>query len=366
MLIHPELGLGPKVTDLQQRVEYTGLARSAVSLRLEREMLSEELRLLYVGMTRARERLFLSAGSKDPEALLEKAADLADTPISSVLLSRAQNPALWLLAAALADGQQHLKISIATPEAQEAREAELLTAIPDPEAEAALRRNLTYAYPHREAEALPSKVTATELKGHSEKDEDALSLAPRTARPFRLPDLSGERPLTATEKGTATHLVLQVMDFGKTGSLDAIEGEIQRLLREGFLSEREAKAVDAKAIAGLFASPLGKRMLSAPRMEREFHFSLLCEAGDFFPGARGEQVLLQGVVDCFLEDADGITVIDYKTDRVKNRAEAEARAKAYTGQLRAYAGALERICQKPVKECLLYFLRAGETVPVAF
>ena len=156
------------------------------------------------------------------------------------------------------------------------------------------------------------------------------------------------------------------MDFSKTGSLEEIEGEIQRLLREDFLSEREAKAVDAKAIAGLFASPLGKRMLSAPRMEREFHFSLLCEAGDFFPGAQGEQVLLQGVVDCFLEDADGITVIDYKTDRVKNRAEAEARAKAYTGQLRAYAEALERICQKPVKECLLYFLRAGETVPVAF
>ena len=366
VLIHPELGLGPKVTDLQRRVEYTGLARSAVSLRLEREMLSEELRLLYVGMTRARERLFLSAGSKDPEALLEKAADLADTPISPVLLSRAQNPALWLLAAALADGQQHLKISIATPEALEAQEAQLLSTAPDPEAEEALRRNLSYVYPHREAEALPSKVTATELKGHSEKDEDALSLAPRTARPFRLPDLSGERPLTATEKGTATHLVLQVMDFGKTGSLDAIEGEIQRLLREGFLSEREARAVDAKAIAGLFASPLGKRMLAAPRMEREFHFSLLCEAGDFFPGAQGEQVLLQGVVDCFLEDEDGITVIDYKTDRVKNRAEAEARARAYTGQLRAYAGALRRICGKPVKACLLYFLRAGETVPVAF
>ena len=356
VLIHPELGLGPKVTDLKRRVEYTGLARSAVSLRLEREMLSEELRLLYVGMTRARERLFLSAVSKDPQALQEKAVGMADTPISPVLLARAQNPALWLLAAAMADGQQHLKVSIAVPETPEEREAQLLTAAPDPEAEEALRRNLAFVYPHREAEALPSKVTATELKGHSEQDEDALSLAPRTARPFRLPDLSGARPLSATEKGTATHLVLQVMDFGKT----------ERLRQEGFLSEREAGAVDAAAIGRLFASPLGKRMLTAPRMEREFHFSLLCEAGDFFPGAQGEQVLLQGVVDCFLEDADGITVIDYKTDRVKNRAEAEARAKAYTGQLRAYAGALERICRKPVKECLLYFLRAGETVPVAF
>ncbi len=366
VLIHPELGLGPKVTDLRQRVEYTGLARSAVSLRLEREMLSEELRLLYVGMTRARERLFLSAVSKDPDALLEKAAEMADSPISPVLLSRAQNPALWLLAAAIADGQRHLKISVAAPESAEEQEAALPGVEPDPEAEAALSRNLAFVYPHREAEALPSKVTSTELKARALPDEDAVSLAPKLRRPFRLPDLSGERPLTAAEKGTATHLVLQVMDFSQSASLEQIQGEIRRLQQEDFLSPREARAVDADAIRRLFASPLGKRMLAAPRMEREFHFSLLCPAGDFFPGTEGEQVLLQGVVDCFLEDADGITVIDYKTDRVKTRQAAEERALAYTGQLRSYAAALQRICQKPVKECLLYFLQAGETVSVAF
>ena len=193
-----------------------------------------------------------------------------------------------------------------------------------------------------------------------------MSLAPKLHRPFRLPDLSGERPLSAAEKGTATHLVLQVMDFSRSSSLEQIQGEIRRLQQESFLSPREARAVDADAIRQLFASPLGKRMLAAPRMEREFHFSLLCPAGDFFPDAVGEQVLLQGVVDCFLEDADGITVIDYKTDRVKTRQAAEERALAYTGQLRSYAAALQRICQKPVKECLLYFLQAGETVSVAF
>ena len=329
-------------------------------------MLSEELRLLYVGMTRARERLFLSAVSKDPQALLEKAGRMADTPISPVLLSRAQNPALWLLAAAIADGQRHLKISVAAPEAAEEQEAQLLTVEPDPAAEEALGRNLAFVYPYREAEALPSKVTSTELKARAQPDEDAVSLAPKLHRPFRLPDLSGERPLSAAEKGTATHLVLQVMDFSRSSSLEQIQGEIRRLQQESFLSPREARAVDADAIRQLFASPLGKRMLAAPRMEREFHFSLLCPAGDFFPDAVGEQVLLQGVVDCFLEDADGITVIDYKTDRVKTRQAAEERALAYTGQLRSYAAALQRICQKPVKECLLYFLQAGETVSVAF
>ena len=155
------------------------------------------------------------------------------------------------------------------------------------------------------------------------------------------------------------------MDFAETGSVDAVLGEIRRLREQGFLSEREAEAVDARAIVGLFASPLGKRMLSAPKLRREFKFSLLCPAEDYFPVGSGEELLLQGVVDCYLEEADGsLTVIDYKTDRVKNRAEAEKRALVYAGQLRAYAGALRRICRKPVRECLLYFLSIGETVPV--
>jgi ATP-dependent helicase/nuclease subunit A len=328
-------------------------------------MLSEELRLLYVGMTRARERLFLSAGSKDPEKLLEKAGSMAETPIAPNLLATARNPALWLVSAALADGQEHLRLRIAEPEAGDERDEAALQAEPDEAVGRELRRRLAFAYPHRQAEEPPSKVTATELKDRAEPDADAVSLAPRGARPFRLPDFGrAERPLTGAEKGTATHLVLQVMDFARTGSEEQIREEIRRLREQCFLSEREAAAVDAGAIAALFASPLGRRMQAARTLRREFHFSLLCDAADFFPVEGGEQVLLQGVVDCCLEDEDGITVIDYKTDRVKSRAEAEARAEVYTGQLRAYAGALERICKKPVKECLLYFLNVGETVEV--
>ena len=367
VLVHPELGLGPKVTDLERRIEYPGLARSAVALRLERETLSEEMRLLYVGMTRAKERLFLSAGSKDPDKLLEKAALLADDPIPPVMLARAQNPALWLLCAALADGQEHLKISLAEPDQAQAQEEERPCVRPDEETERELQRRLSFVYPHRQAEDLPSKVTATELKDRALPDEDALSLAPRAARPFRLPDFARqERPLSGAEKGTATHLLLQVLDFGKTDSREALQSEILRLQEQGFLSPREAEAVDLGAVLRLFASPLGRRMREAAALRREFRFSLLCDASDFFPVEPGEQVLLQGVVDCFLEEEDGVTVIDYKTDRVRDRAEALARARVYTGQLRAYAGALKRICQKPVKACLLYFLSAGETVEVSF
>ena len=105
-------------------------------------------------------------------------------------------------------------------------------------------------------------------------------------------------------------------------------------------------------------------MLSADAIRREFKFSLLVDAGELLGEAPGEELLLQGVVDCFLEEDGLLTIVDYKTDRLKSRAEAETRAAFYAGQLRAYARALTRICRKRVRECALYFLSVGETVYV--
>ena len=154
------------------------------------------------------------------------------------------------------------------------------------------------------------------------------------------------------------------MDFSQTGSLAQIRGEIERLRAARTLSDREAEAVDAEAIRTLFASALGRRMLSAPTLRREFKFSLLIDAGELLGTEPGEELLLQGVVDCFLEEEGQLTIIDYKTDRLRSRSEAEARAALYAPQLRAYAAALTRICRKSVRECALYFLSVGETVIV--
>ena len=367
VLVHPDLGLGPKLTDLERRVEYPTLARRAIRLRLERETLSEEMRLLYVALTRARERLFITAALPEPEKRLEKLRLETGGSPAPEQLAGAQAPVDWLIAAALADGGEHLALRVEeaaagpepVPETGEDHE-------PDGTAAAELRRNLSFRYPHAEAEGLPSKVTATELKGREEPDEDAAALHTRRGGAFRLPDFTRrDRPLTGARRGTATHLVLQYMDFTETGSVEAVRGEIERLRRENYLTDREAEAVDAEAIRKLFASPLGRRMLAAPRREREFRFSLLVDAAEVFGCAPGEQVLLQGVVDCCLEEDGALVIVDYKTDAVRTKEEIAARAKDYAGQLRAYAAALTRIFEKPVKECVLYFLAPGEAVTVA-
>jgi len=123
--------------------------------------------------------------------------------------------------------------------------------------------------------------------------------------------------------------------------------------------------VDGKAILELFASPLGQRMKKAEKLHREFKFSVLVDAEEFYPDAKGEQLLLQGVVDCCMEENGRLVIIDYKTDNVRTEAEIQARADIYARQVSIYAMALRKIFNMEVAECLLYFLSAGKMLQIA-
>ena len=220
-----------------------------------------------------------------------------------------------------------------------------------------LSARLDWAYLYPAAISLPSKITATELKSLGEDDPENSRLLPHGQRIFRRSDfIRAEKGLTAAEKGTATHLALRYIDFSKTGSTSEIESEIARLCGTGHLSAKEAAAVDKGALFALFSSALGKRILAAEKVRREFPFTLLWPAAELFPEGGDDELLLQGVVDCFIEEDGRLTVIDYKTDSVAAE-NVPSRAEFYKSQLFAYARALRRITGKPVKECILYFLR---------
>ena len=365
VLIHPELGLGAKVYDLERRLEYPGLARNAIKQRLKREMLSEEMRLLYVALTRARERLIVTAEMKEPEKKLQSMMLQCTRPRSPEVLLGAQSMADWMIYAQLCTEDDKFKlsfISAADAAAAQAEEPELEKVPSDAEIVEKLRRNLAFSYPHEAATRLPSKVTATELKHLlDESDEEAASLAPTARSRFRTPRLGDAYTLTPTQRGSAAHALLQHIDYSKTGSEEEIRGELTRMTREKFLTAQQAEAVDTGCIRRLFASRIGQRIMNADRLRREFKFSLLCPAEKFFPGGEGESVLLQGVIDCMIEENGEITIIDYKTDRVRG-SELIERAKGYEKQLEAYAYAAQRMTGKPVRECVLYFLYSGETV----
>lgn len=367
VLVHPELGLGPKFTDAARGIEYPTLARRAVANRLERELLSEELRLLYVAMTRARERLFITCTFADPQKTMDKLAPAAQEHIPAQALLPMRSMAEWLICAALGTGGRALTLSIGGDEEGAPRRV-TPAAQPEPERtgeEASpvdFDALLAWRYPHSGAETLPSKLTATELKSLAEPDAESAELLPRAARTFRRPDIAlAARRLTAAERGTATHLALRYLELGALTTPEAAREAVDRLAAAGKLSAREAAAVDAAGLCRFALSPLGRRIAAAPRVLREFPFALLCPAERFFPGAEGEELLLQGVVDCCLIEPDGAVIVDYKTDRIAPEAASE-RAKRYAAQLETYAWAVSRITGLAVKAKIVYFLQPGEAV----
>ena len=172
-----------------------------------------------------------------------------------------------------------------------------------------------------------------------------------------------ELGLTPAQRGTALHLVMQFIDFARAGTEEGVLSEIRRLVEAQFITPQQGEAVDPARVAAFFRSELGRALLAAPKLRREFKFSLLVPAADYYPQAgAGEQVLLQGVVDCFFETGEGVTVVDFKTDRVTETGLA-ARAAYYRPQLEAYSRALEAILGRPVTRRALWFFaldRAAE------
>ena len=231
---------------------------------------------------------------------------------------------------------------------------------------AALAAKLAWTYPHAAQVELPSKLTATQLKGRP-LDEEVTEEAPRPPRPltFGRPRFAAEEfGLTPAQRGTALHLVMQYIDFERAETAEGVAAEIHRLVDQAFLTPQQGEAVDPARIAAFFSSDLGRELMASTSLRREFKFSILVPAADYYQEAeKGEQVLLQGVVDCYFETLEGITVVDFKTDRVTRRTVAE-RAEEYRPQLTAYSRALEEITGKPVARRCLWFFAIDQAVEV--
>ena len=389
LLIHPGFGAGPMRTDLERRIKYATLPRMSIAAKISEETLAEEMRLLYVAMTRAREKLIITCSYKDLKGRLQKLGRHASLPPEPQALRDCQCMADWILIPALCREEAQplrdfaglslparsypdrwlIKIiraeELAAAAVPEAREAEDDTA--DEEAVREIAERLAFSYPYEKAPSIPSKVTATELKSAVSKETEAaenaqpLSRTEALHRTFRVPDFETDRALTPAERGTAAHLAMQYIDYGRCTTEMGVRAELGRMTRLRLITQKQADSVSISRILRLFSSPLGRRILEADGIMREFKFSVMRNASDYFPDGGDEKILLQGVIDCCIEEDGELTVIDYKTDFVGDEG-AAAHAERYRAQLQAYAGALEEITGKTVREQIVYFLRTGEEV----
>ncbi|MCX7615332.1 MAG: PD-(D/E)XK nuclease family protein, partial [Clostridiales bacterium] len=188
---------------------------------------------------------------------------------------------------------------------------------------------------------------------------------------FRLvpkPDfLDGDRPLSRTERGIAHHLVMQFIDFSRFNTLEDIKEELNRLEQKRFLSKAQKDAVDPGKIMAFFRSSIGRRLMQSDCVRREFRFSILIKQDELFEISLDEnddsEFLLQGVIDCMFEEDGELVVLDFKTDRLKNR-DVLTIAERYQKQIEAYAYAMHRITGKRVKETVLWFFDRDAAISV--
>ncbi len=387
-LLHRTLGFAPDVVDPVRRFRYPTLLKYFLRYRLRREALAEEMRVLYVALTRARERLILVGSSKNLAKSVKTWCQ--GIPRSQWLLDDAdvvgaQSFLDWIARAMVRhpDGAPLRELAGCPEPASDVAAGHRsrwlvqpasttqpgLSALPEPlsfepekdSPQAPLvHQRLAWSYPWESETTLPVKLSATELKRKLDPvfTEDTAPLRAElgalTTRPRFMQRITA---LTGSERGTALHLVLQHLDL--TAELDEqdVIAQISVLLLRGIISPEQASAVDSAAIARFFASPLGRRVRGAFPVRRELPFTLCLPATHLYPGIPQDStsaVLVQGVIDCLLDEPDGYVIVDYKSDRIPPGDEKSA-AERYGTQLALYSEAVEVLTGRPVTARFLYF-----------
>jgi len=401
-MMHADFGFGPKHIDLAQRVVSDTLKRNAIAMRIRRENLSEELRLLYVALTRARERLVLSmaVGSLAAELDICGRAVGSDTlllPKGARL--RAKRFADWILPAlarhrdmAALTGAAYGACEAAwcdasrwrftvgakaeaTREEQAAAESfasrfatlHEVSAADKTELYDEVKRRLTYRYDTIGAEFVPSKLSVSEIKRLYNTDNRAesaalLANAPYTEgknmdelRPPRF--VTGEAAVSAAMRGTFLHTVLEHVNFVTDMTVEALDARIAALVRRGFLHEEDVLQIDTAAILAFMQSPLAERIRRSPDVRREVRFVSGEKPSDITPewDARiTTPIVVHGVIDLLFREGDGFVLVDYKTDRFAADKLDEVTAR-YVPQIRLYRRAIKRFMGVPVTEAALYF-----------
>ncbi|GFN23649.1 helicase-exonuclease AddAB subunit AddA [Thermanaeromonas sp. C210] len=405
-LIHRELGLGLEWVDPERRLAYPTLLHLAVRDRLKKETLAEEMRILYVALTRAREKLILVGSFRGGEKGLpglNPAAAAASAKLPASSLARARSFLDWLLPALARhpDGEEIRRRAgssqapprlLQDPSSWEIRFFTLrdLAGAAEPGAEeelgalAALRALepvpagprreeivsvLEWEYPYHAWASVPAKVSVSDLTTREDHLflQDDVAVRPYLPRVARQPRFATQAAgLSAAEVGSAYHLVMQHLNLKADLDAAGIARQIQDLVDREILTAEQAAAVSCADIAALFATDLGRRLLAARTVRREVPFTLSLPACRLYPELEGEgageSVVVQGIIDCLADEGDGWLLIDYKTDRV-DPGNLQEVVRHYTPQLNIYGLAVETIYGRPVKEKYLYFFTPG--IPVS-
>ncbi len=411
LVLHADLGIGLDFVDLQARTRTETLLQKVIKRRTRQESLGEELRVLYVAATRAKEKLILVGTVPKFSDKLQKWAD-ASASASEVL------PFTWRLAATsyfdwvipallrnrccakwarqgggeaarhLSEIPLDLQVDlfaqsdlVSTEKKRQAdyqAKKELLRNLPtdvvfDETMAKKLEENRNFCYTYAQESSLPAKMTVSELKKMAEEaaDTDADLLYEAQAPVPLIPAfLQTGKAMSGADLGTAYHRVMERMDFAALSETPQTSGQtvLEELARSGRITKEEQRSVSPAKIGAFLKTPLAGRMMAAAKrgqLEKERRFVLEVKAGEIRQQwGDAAPLLVQGILDAYFVEAGEIVLLDYKTDFVK-ASEAHVLAETYAAQLRYYQMALERLVGRKVKEKILYSFCLDREIRVA-
>ncbi|SEO70423.1 DNA helicase/exodeoxyribonuclease V, subunit A [Amphibacillus marinus] len=403
-LLHKDLGFGSRYIDPIKRIMYPTLMFQSIKHRLQRELWAEEMRVLYVAMTRAKEKLVMIGTVNNFEKKQEKWQELLEhndwiIPVAARL--EASSYLDWLgtslirhrhgtvlrgkqgitsLTPDIADDVSQWKVTIDNASdyhlkqeaGQEVRldlqaiiTGEQSVPLSDSKLDEHVEGRLSYHYPYQEATSYRAKQSVTEIKRQKEHlDENSgnemiAQLIPHISERPRF--MQSSRALTAAEIGTAMHTVMQHIPLEQEWSQQTIKNFVASLVNREILSTDQADAIDLALIADFFASKLVTLVKQAVRIDREVPFSLMLPANQIYPSwqtAEDDQIFVQGVIDLLIKTDEGWYIIDYKTDQVASKVNDHEKLRLkekYTTQINLYQTAIEQILKIKVKQSFLYF-----------
>jgi len=372
LLLHSNAGLGLQRPEPEHRARLQTLPHTAVKTAIKRSTLAEELRLLYVAMTRAKDRLVLFSSHANAEKTLQAAAaksTFEGSTFSPAMVQSATNYADWLLPAmlrhpcaqALRDlagldntitlpAQEQLRVVIAqaeqTPQANEQAAAQ--SPAIDESLAVLVKERLDYIYPFTALNQLAAKQAVSELTEQAQIEQFAFSQRPAFTR---------AQGIAAAHRGSAMHAFLQYCDYA--AAMASLSDEIERLEQLGYLTTRDVRALERDKLERFFASDFAQRMAKSPTLLREQKFTLAIAAHELLddPAAQGEEVVVQGIIDCAFEEDGALILLDYKTDRVDDM---QALIERYGAQLKLYRRAMQECFGIEVAQTLIYSFWLGD------
>lgn len=386
LILHSQLGMGLDLMDTREQTKTVTLYKKMVARLIKWDMYGEEMRILYVALTRAKEKLLVFGTLPNAE---EKSGQWEETigPLSMATREGAKNYLEWIIRAT-ADNRQSYPLRIVTPKDVVAKQVKthlnqkygkkmLLSQIQqvDEKLQQRVERQLNYQYPYFAEQTYKSKYSVSEIKHKTMEETFSEEVAERPpflkqeTEPIVPTFLMGEKEEEISRgalRGSAMHRYMECVDFAAYSGKTSLIEQGDKMECEGRLKSCDKALLSWDKLNRFFETSLAKRMIQAEQRQdlyREKPFVMQADPTELFSkvSQEGEKVLVQGIIDVFFVEEGEIVLLDYKTDRVNH---AEELTKRYQMQLRLYAQALQRAWGMRVKEIWIYSFCLEQTISI--